>query len=301
MDSAGKKSFTREDLMLPLGQPSLSPRQYEAALDSHRSANTSSYQVQSDIDDGDVEAAVEQEQEKVEGGAPKQVPIPISYAVSVDKFREIFETSSTTKALERIRKDLASNPDFNAQVIRFITEGSTAFNVNLFQYWNTMITVSMFMAIIAATIAVGFTSHFAGIKEQFISGDSLRHSGRAFFVLWASTAAINLTSLVINLMAVNQYKLMLHVDDMVWFISTWGWWTITLPWLLVLFGALTAIAGVVVGVAITADLMVAAIVAGVSGLLVLLAVVLWLCMISYNKDKEQDALDAIRRVLLKQA
>lgn len=294
MDLVEKKSFTKENLMLSLKQPTHSPRQYEATLDSHCSVNTSSFQVHSDIDDEEVEAAIE-------GNNQLELPKSISYSISADKFRELYETSSTAKAFERIRKELVINSDFNSQVVRFITEGSNVFNANLFQYWNTMIVVSMFMAIIAATIAVGFTSHFADINEQIISADSLRQSGRAFFILWASTASINLTSLIINLMAINQYKLMVHDDHMVWFIFTWGWWTITLPWLLVLFGALTAIAGVVVGVAITADLMVTAIVAGVSGILVLLTVVMWLCMISYNKVKEQDALDAIRQLLLKHA
>eukprot|EP01033_Poteriospumella_lacustris_P008168 gene8168-5883_t len=282
------RTFTNEDLMLPLGQPSPSPRPYDA-LDSHRSSN----QAESVSDGGD---------DDEEAAKKSTTSEPISYAVAAEKFRDLFHSSAASKALERVRKELKTNPYMNSQLIRFVTEGSTAFNTHLLNYWNTTSIIAVFLGVVAATIAVGYTGRFAGIVGQnVISADTLRQTGRAFFVLWAVTAAINFTVLVINLMAINQYKLMLHDDDMAWFIITWGFWTITLPWLLLIFGALTAVAGVVVGVVLTSDLLVASVVAGFSGLLVLFAVILWLSMISYNKDKEQEALAAIRRVLLKQA
>lgn len=229
--------------------------------------------------------------------APSHKP---TYVYAVDMFRDQFHSSSSSKALERIRRELKNNANADSQLIRFITEGSVAFNNSLYSFWNNLMIVSMFMGVVSATISVGVTGRMAGFVDTTKVGPMpFEGVSRAFYVLWAISAVTQLSALLLVFVSSLQYKLMLHEDDMVWFLLNWGFLATKLPLLLISFGSLCAVAGVVVGVVITADILVTSVVAGISGLLLLLVFGIWVCMSSYNREKEQDAMDAIRRVLLK--
>lgn len=210
--------------------------------------------------------------------------------ISTNDFRKKYQIQYQTKAIELLKK----TPFTDVYYSRYIVEGPQKFCDSLGSFWNSIGLTAALIGAISITIAVATPTHLEALvrasnEDNLLSSEMYRYICRSFYIFW-SCASICCIAAVLNItIATVHFSLMAHDEARIWFLSAWSFYVLMLPQIFLVVGCFCCLFGLTVGVIMISDPTTYLTVAVITATVVIFVLTMWLCMLSANKKREQDA------------
>lgn len=225
--------------------------------------------------------------------------VPVSDDEDIDELRQRYQAQKSKMAIRILKDAVKKGHSLRAPIIKFITEGKDRFREDLVNFWQNLALVSALIGAIAITILLTSPSRQDALSDsgKVLGSKDSEMMSQVFYGCFGLAALTEIGAVLIVTIALIHFNLMITEEDMVWFVMTWWWFVDDVCQIFVTIGCFALFTGCFVGSFIVGNNTTGIIVSCIGGVIMMIILVTWLCMVRIDKRREKESIERVREIL----